>query len=475
MKSFKEITNNEPDLSVSLGHKSKIKRFSVSEAFNIAIVNPKDFDLVPTSANRGELEALLKQFSYITSVPIAAQPDGKKFKIRKANDEDREKVKDWIELNAPSLKPIISFGNGSVGDSGVKVSENTQELMVSCLCLLNKQYTTLKHPDTNDLIKLAEGKYTSVIGSKERMDLLDQFAGNYDDLATAVSSSNAILKIVGTPSKVFWTGKGWDSEIAGFNPPNPNIKDYNSSDIVVLGADGIYYGFSLKKKARSKEKDPTLINKPITGDKSFLQGIISVSDLAKIETAKEKFFDQVIIKQYPKESIKKLNDTAKGKLIRDISPTKMGTYLKSPDNKFFKTADRILRQGGGHDFAMAFMEQIFRVNLEEVESTGKFKFYLLTGIGKNGKEELSIESAEVKDLPSTIEALSKVFAKGLSTKVTKGKKQAWDAGAGAAKIFHTIYSGTTPLVEIEIRYKGSYTANPQFQASATPVFKSLFN
>ena len=49
-----------------------------------------------------------------------------------------------------------------------------------------------------------------------------------------------------------------------------------------------------------------------------------------------------------------------------------------------------------------------------------------------------------------------------------------DDGAGAAKIFHTIYEGSVSLVDIEVRYKGSYTANPQFQATATAKFKNLF-
>ena len=255
-----------------------------------------------------------------------------------------------------------------------------------------------------------------------------------------------------------------------------NIKDYNSSDIVVLGSDGIYYGFSLKKKSTSKDVDPTLINKPITGDSSFLNGVISTADLTSIEVAKETFFDLVLKKQYKltPAKIKKLTDTEKGKMIRDISQTQMGTYLKSRDNKFFKKADTVIRKGNGTDFAVSFMEQIFRTNLTKIESAGEFKFYLLTGIGKNGAEQLSIEAAEVKDLPSTVEAISRVVADGLKTVVTKGKKQAWDKGAGAAKIFHTIESSGISLVNIEIRYKGSYTANPQFQAVATPIFKGLF-
>jgi len=480
MKSFKQVVSNEVDLTVKLKHKS-IPSIIIEGAdpFNIAIVDPKDFELIPNtpSADIGELSKLLKKFSYLNSVPMAAQPSGKKFKLRTKVDAEQAKVREWIKDNAPALKPYVTFGSGSIGSSGgVKIHENTQELMVACLVLLGKKYGTVKHPDTNILIRDAESKYSNVVGSKDRMELLDQFAENYNDLATAVSSSNSILDIVGGVSKVFWTGKGWDSEIAPFNPPMGNIKDYNSSDIVVLGSDGIYYGFSLKKKASSKDVDPTLINKPITGDKSFLNGVIAQSELDNIEASKEAFFDLVLKKHYKKTSaeLKKLSDGEKGKMIRDISQTQMGTYLKSSDNKFFKTADSIIRKGNGTDFAIAFMEQIFRTNLTKIESAGEFKFYLLTGIGKNGAEQLSVEAAEVKDLPSTVEAISKVVAKGLKTVVTKGKKQAWDDGAGAAKIFHTIVSSGIPLVNIEIRYKGSYTANPQFQAVATPIFKGLF-
>ena len=43
-----------------------------------------------------------------------------------------------------------------------------------------------------------------------------------------------------------------------------------------------------------------------------------------------------------------------------------------------------------------------------------------------------------------------------------------------AKLRYTIYNGTQSLLNLEIRYKGSKTAEPQFQAVATPVFKNLF-
>nr|BCU99752.1 MAG: hypothetical protein CM15mV30_0450 [uncultured marine virus] len=36
------------------------------------------------------------------------------------------------------------------------------------------------------------------------------------------------------------------------------------------------------------------------------------------------------------------------------------------------------------------------------------------------------------------------------------------------------YIASTPILDIEIRYKGSYTANPQFQATATADLKKIF-
>ena len=157
MKSFKQVVSNKVDLTVKLKHKS-IPSIIIEGAdpFNIAIVNPKDFELIPNtpSADIGELSKLLKKFSYLNSVPMAAQPSGKKFKLRTKVDAEQAKVREWIKDNAPALKPYVTFGSGSIGSSGgVKIHENTQELMVACLVLLGKKYGTVKHPDTNILIR----------------------------------------------------------------------------------------------------------------------------------------------------------------------------------------------------------------------------------------------------------------------------------------------------------------------------------
>ena len=56
------------------------------------------------------------------------------------------------------------------------------------------------------------------------------------------------------------------------------------------------------------------------------------------------------------------------------------------------------------------------------------------------------------------------------------KRQPWEYTKdekAPAKLFYTVYNGTMPLLNLEIRYKGSKTAEPQFQATATPLFKNL--
>ena len=54
------------------------------------------------------------------------------------------------------------------------------------------------------------------------------------------------------------------------------------------------------------------------------------------------------------------------------------------------------------------------------------------------------------------------------------KLNAYEEGATAAKNFYTIKDNKADILNIEIRYKGEYTANPQFQCNVTVNFKNLF-
>ena len=441
-----------------------------TEAYNVPIQKDSDIDDFDTKLDKSQLKSLLKylQSLKLDDIPIAGGPAG--IKIRSAQDKDTE-IRDWAKENSPDIK--LSFGQGSIGKGGgVKISESTQELMVAALVLNKVKSGNIDEVAAIEMIEEAKTQFNKIEGASGRPDLIDQFTGNFNDLATAISSSNAILKEISSPVKAYWTGKGWGPDIAKYNPPVGGVKDYNSSDIVVKGSNGIFYGFSLKKKAKSKDVDPTLINKPITGNVGILKDILGAKEVDSIEKSKELFFDYVVYK-HTKKSVKGVDVKEKNKIIASISQKQMGVYLKDRKNTFFRRVDQILTKHA-EEFVKSFIELLFRTKMKDIEDTGEFKFYLLTGIGRFVGGTVEVEEAENKDVPQTIEALTKIFNSKLTMTTTPGKLNAWEKGAGAAKVFFSIFSDGARIIDLEIRYKGSYTANPQFQAVATADFKAIF-
>ena len=450
-------------------HVDKVQKI-VSEAFNVPIQKKSDIDNFETKLDKSQLKSLLKHLSSLNldDIPIVGGPTG--IKIRSAQDNNKE-IRDWAKENTPDIK--LSFGQGSIGKGGgVKISESTQELMVAALVLNKVKSGNIDEAEAIEMIEVAKKQFNKIEGATGRPDLMDQFTGNFNDLATAISSSNAILKVVPNPVKAYWTGQGWGSDIKKYNPPIGGVKDYNSSDIVVKGGDGIFYGFSLKKKSKSKDVDPTLINKPITGDKGILKDIIGAKEIESIEKSKELFFDYVVFK-HTKKSVKGVDIKDKNKIISQISQKQMGVYLKDRRNTFFRRVDQVLTKHSD-EFVKAFIELLFRTKMKDIEDTKEFKFYLLTGIGRFIGGTVEVEEAQNKDMPQTIEALTKIFNSNIKMITTPGKKNAWEKDAGAAKVFFSIMSDANQIIDLQIRYKGSYTANPQFQAVATADFKAIF-
>ena len=441
-----------------------------TEAYNVPIQKDSDIDDFDTKLDKSQLKSLLKHLLSLKldDIPIAGGPSG--IKLRSAQDKDTE-IRAWVKENTPDIK--ISFGQGSIGKGGgVKISESTQELMVAALVLNKVKSGNIDEVAAIEMIEEAKTKFNNIEGASGRPDLIDQFTGNFNDLATAISSSNAILKVVSNPVKAYWTGKGWGPDIKKYNPPVGGVKDYNSSDIVVKSGDGVFYGFSLKKKAKSKDVDPTLINKPITGNVGILKDILGAREIASIEKSKELFFDYVVYK-HTKKSVKGMDVKEKNKIISTISQRQMGVYLKDRKNTFFRRVDQVLSKNA-ESFIKSFIELLFRTKMKDIEDSGEFKFYLLTGIGRFIGGTVEVEEAENKDVPQTIEALTKIFNSKLTMTKTPGKLNAWEKGSNAAKVFFSVFSDNARIVDLEIRYKGSYTANPQFQAVATADFKAIF-
>ena len=174
-----------------------------------------------------------------------------------------------------------------------------------------------------------------------------------------------------------------------------------------------------------------------------------------------------------KQDIVKMKPREFSKAINKIPVSVWGQELKSPNNIFFKKVFNIIKS---HDkkFVEKFLELVFRTKLNDTLSAEEFQFTLLTGIGKFVRGKIEIEKADAQELSNIVTALQDLYNSKLEVKKTSGKIGAWEKGAGAAKVFLTIYSDNSPILDIEVRYKGSYSANPQFQATATADFKKIF-
>jgi hypothetical protein len=456
-----------------ISFKDFIQHKNLSEAFNIPIRDHDDIDNYETKQDKKSLKLLLTYVKSLNLDDIPFAAGGNKIKIRGADDQStRDKIKLWKAQNVPKLTGI-EFGKGSIGTGGEeKIHKDTQELMVAALVLNRVKSESIDEIAAVKMIEDAKNVFNKIEGALPRLEILDQFNGNFNDLATAISSSNAILNICPNPVKVYWTGASWHKDIEKYNPPIGDIKNYNSSDIVVKNSDGVFYGFSLKKKASSRDVDPTLINKAVTGKSGFLKDILDKNIADAIEKSKDDFFDGVIQNHYNKNP-RDLSEKEKSELLKGISQSKMGLYVKNPNNIFFKRTYELLSQNS-LKFIKSFIELLFRSKMVDIEKGGEFKFYLLTGIGKFVKRQVRVEQALLQDIPSVIEMLTRIFNSKLELKRTPGQLQAWEDNTKAAKIFLSIFSDGIDIIDIQIRYKGNYAANPQFQAVATANFKKLF-
>ncbi len=445
------------------------KSFVSEAAFNVGITSSDDSDIQ-------------KLITYLQGddnsediVMVSNSGASPKYKIKRSFTDQSKDIQSYIKDNGLNI-PFASsmFGDGSIGEGGKKVPPEVQEMMTACLVMMKYKGNTLSESDAVQLIEDAKKIYSKIDGSDRRPDFLDHFSGNFNDLATAISAANYILKEVNNPTKVYWTGKGWHKDIEQFNPKLGRIKDYNSSDIVVKDASGKFFGYSLKKKASSKSPDPTLINKPITGKQSILRDIVG-GDIALIDTAKKLFFEKVLMKKLglSRTAIRAMKPREYATTINKIPVTVWGQELKKPTNIFFKKVESVIKSHD-KDFVEKFLSLVFRTELGDTLKASEFQFTLLTGIGRFVRKQVEVETADGQELSNIITSLQDLYSSNLEVKRTVGKLGAWEKGAGAAKVFISIVSDGKPILDIEVRYKGSYSAEPQFQAMATAHFKNIF-
>jgi len=431
-------------------------------------------------------------------------------------------TKEGGNRSRPAFKFLVQPKGLTAGAGGQR--EDPHELMTAILIRLqkkvvlgniNRKKDDKRHEAYKELVdELAANANKVVGGSGLNGFYIDGSAKNEPDLvnlAKALSVSNFILQKIGknaTVNAVWQTGKQWANEISKFNPDSKDIKNYNSSDIIVkfttTGSKGgvHYWGISLKKKGIT-DAEPTLLNKPLMGARGFISKKMEKADRDMVDNAKKDFFVRAIQRKLNGGNLYKGKNVSTMSL-KDVLKTANSLFLDSNEksdmltgrgeyrgikNTYFEAlhiafmgvvghnaAGKVVNKNKAEEFSKEFMDLIFKINMDQYVNDANFHFSLITGVGdyKSSKvmqvkppiEKEGRTTSEIfKELWKDPENVSYRFIPGRAN--SGAKKMAFEEGATAAKLFYELKIGPPrnehSIVMLEVRYKGALTSEPQFQ------------
>ena len=359
--------------------------------------------------------------------------------------------------------------------------DDPNELMAAVLCTLPSN--VLKIPTNSDemdvLIEVVQSKLKNVKGAKQGQ--IDSLVGDYSNMCQAISAAKSIHDNGWGDSDIaYLTGQAWDDDVKQFQRTKHGMQDFNSSDFILRKGKS-YLGVSLKKKKRTTEVDPTLINS------AFSTMLTSSPELNKVREGIEKdageFYLHVIklaarLKVLSPDMIqdmKKDKPTNKNwkQYIQRIPNKLINRVLKGKRTLFKIMAETILNSSD--IIANQLVQLIFKADLKELKKVD-FDFTLVTGIGEYGpKKGVVVEKGEYKNIDSVTSQLDSLFSEGKPKLVfTPGVKQAFEVGATAANLKFDLMIGNMTVCNIILRYKGTFTSAPNFNAVMTNEFKKLY-
>jgi len=391
-----------------------------------------------------------------------------------------------------------------------------RELMIDAREKIKKGTSTIIHFGNSSI----EKGFTDLMDENNKEALKDLVGG----ISAAMGFREYIAASSGGNSKnlspsIYMTGNVWSKEVEKFRVKAHGFDDYNSADVIATADKETFYGLSLKKKRTVSGGEPTLINKAFD---TVLQGreFDKVKDeLVKIRT---EYFSSlvieavekgIILKQHinnfdnlkktdagrkelfeAKQRDKKLFDRSyidtKGsakltdgyKSDKTNDPDSMRYFvnkkLSEKNNPLWKEFIKVMNDQADL-FADALINIILKTKLyEELDAKAlgkyKFNFCLVTGVGDvTSKGEVKLGHASVIPLKTTLCGLTRI------QEMNKGKKyeivldEQKMKTSDAAKIFLQLKKGNITLLDLEIRYKGAFTPQPQFQGTLNPEFKKL--
>jgi len=388
-------------------------------------------------------------------------------------------------------------------DAKNKIKKGTNKTIYFGSPAIEKGFTDLMDEKNSEALKDLAGGISAAIGVRDYLTKEGETGGK------------------NLSPSIYMTGNVWPKDVEKFRVSAYGFEDYNSSDVMASADKKTFYGISLKKKRKTNAGEPTLINKAfdsVLDGKQFDKikeelaniradyfsglvieavdkGIILKSHIKNFDTLKKttngkkelfeakqrdkKLFDRSYIDTKGSAKLPggyKSDDTKNQNSMRYFVNKK----LAEKDNPLWKEFVKVMNKYSDL-FAESLINIILKTKLfEEIEAKDlknyKFNFFLVTGVGDiTSKGDVQIGHATVLPLKTTLCGLARIQEKNKNKKYEIVLDNAKKGESEAAKIFLQLKRGNLTLLDLEIRYKGAFTPQPQFQGTIHPDFKKLLN
>ena len=397
--------------------------------------------------------------------------------------------------------------------------EASEVMTAGALFFPNRVLDTALSSNKNlgDFMETAKKKVeTNVDFGSNRNEFLEMMVPSpsmMKELVMGISAAKAVKKWVtqshginqdSVADKVFMTGNVWPTEVQDFRIKAFGFDDYNSSDLIYKPDTGKYFGISLKKKPKPTSPDPTLINKafdtvlqgPRFDDikkdltdvrvtyfaglvrQAHEDGILYIPNIDRLPD--EELFSG---KNRDKKIFKRPYPNTKGSLSggydNDKAPDAMRSFtnkeLAKQNNILFKRLIQVM-DANSDVFADSLINLVLKTNLYDeiaARNLGKytFGFALVTGIGEIKRGQPVAYDGKALDLHTILDGLSQLKANKEKYKITVDVEK--KAESTSAKTYFTLSKKGIPILNLELRYKGDKTPQPQFLGTISKEFVSI--